>query len=57
MIETTNEAKTAKQAWIEMYFLGSVLPKIARIKELNSGIKGISQKISVILAFHQIHIF
>jgi hypothetical protein len=57
MAEMTKEAKTARQACHETYFLGSFLPKTARIKVLRAGIKGMSQKISVILAFHQFDVF
>ena len=52
MTEIAKEAKTAKQAWKETYFFGSFFPKTARMRVLAAGIKGISQKISVILAFH-----
>jgi len=50
--EIIKEAKTAKQAWKETYFLGSLLPKTARMNVLKAGINGMSQKISVILSLH-----
>ncbi len=57
MAAMTNDPKTAKQAWKDTYFLGSFCPNTARIKVLSAGTKGISQKISVILSFHQFDVF
>ncbi len=57
MTEIQKEANTAKQAWKETYFLGRILPKMARMKVLKAGTNGMSQKISVILSFHQSYIF
>jgi hypothetical protein len=42
--DTTKEAKTAKQAWKEMYLFGSFCPKRTRMRVLRAGINGISQK-------------
>jgi hypothetical protein len=44
MTDTTKDAKTAKQAWNETYFLGSFCPNNTRMSVLNAGINGISQK-------------
>ncbi len=51
------ENSKAKQAWKDTYFFGSFCPNTARIKVLSAGRKGISQKISVILSFHQLDVF
>ena len=52
----TKEAKTARQACKETYFLGSHLPSTARMRVLAPGMNGMSQKYSVILSLHQAEI-
>ena len=57
MTDIVNEIKTARQAWNEMYFLGSFVPNITRMKVLSAGMNGMSQNISVILSLHALDIF
>ena len=55
--EMMKDPNTAKQAWKETYFFGSFRPNTARMNVLSAGTNGMSQKISVILSFHQVDIF